>query len=87
MSHPIPWVEQELPEAFDWHLSDIVNKAPYSPYDMVLMLSEGKFIIEGKVSTHEDAQYYCDEVDDKEAWDALKALEQDELAISGPLVY
>ena len=71
-------MERETQEQYDWHLSDIIDKAPYTHADMVYMLSQGQFIIEGKISDFSDAEYYClnqKYSDSNEAWAALRAAE------------
>lgn len=66
----------EPAEAFDWYHTDIYKQTMYSHYDMVIALNNGEFIIEGEVSTFDDAldyaHHHCEETT---VWDALKDLQ------------
>jgi len=61
---------------YDHTLTDLVENPPYGHRDMIHMLSEGRFVIEGRVSNLSDAKYYADKQSgSKEMWDALIELE------------
>ena len=61
---------------YDHTLTDLVENPPYGHRDMIHMLSEGRFVIEGRVSNMSDARYYADKQSGKkEVWDALIELE------------
>lgn len=79
--------EPETKEAFDWHHLDLFNNPPYSDGDMVWEIAHGRFIIEGKPSNANYAEMYCAYRDTKEAWDALKLLDEQDLAINGPQIW
>lgn len=86
MSYSITGFEQEPQEAFDWHHQDLFNNPPYSHTDMVYMLANGQFMIEGKRSDFSDAESYCLTHDTSvEAWTALKAVNAgvNEIALTG----
>ena len=61
---------------FDYHMKDLVANPPHSNYDMVIALTEGRFIIEGYPSTFSDAELFaqrnagCEDV-----WKALAVAE------------
>lgn len=60
---------------YDYYLDDLVEAPPYSHYDMVVALAEGRFIVEGKPSTFNDAHYYATQhANESSVWDALKNL-------------
>jgi len=59
---------------YDHHLAEIVTNPPYSHFDMVTMLAQGSFVIEGKQSNVSDAEYYAQRHSEKaEVWEALRA--------------
>ena len=61
---------------FDYHMEDLVAKPPHSNYDMVIALTEGRFIIEGYPSTFQDAEMFAQRnAGSKEVWDALAIAE------------
>lgn len=76
---------KEPAEAFDWHHQDILERPPYSHYEMIVALLNGDFIIEGKVSNITDARMYADRYEDEaDVWAALEDHEHEELALNGP---
>lgn len=63
----------EPQEAYDWALSDVVAHPPYDDYWMVVALSRGEFLIEGKKSDWSDALFYAESHPElSEVWDAIK---------------
>jgi len=68
-----------MPQTLDNYnhtLTDLIENPPYGHRDMIHMLSEGRFVIEGKVSNLSDAKYYADKhPSSKAVWDALIELE------------
>lgn len=78
MSHPIATYEPVTNEMYDWHHTDIINKAPYDDYEMVMALTEGRFVIEGKQSTIEDAWNFVEARDTEEAWKAWDIVDNQE---------
>lgn len=91
MSYPIATVELEQPEQFNWHHEELFSNPPYMDIDMVYMLTQGRFIIEGKPSDFSDAEMYCHHhAHSTEAWAALKAVDAglNQTALTGPqLIY
>lgn len=87
MSHVIATYEPTKPMMFDWHHEDIINNPPYDHFDMVVALADGNFIIEGKVSNIEDAQFYADYHNgEPDVWKALEAIDNDqELILEGKI--
>ena len=61
-------------EEYNYHLDDLITNPPYSHTDMVIMLAEGLFVIEGKPSTYNQATFYAEEVNTVECWKAIKVL-------------
>lgn len=89
MSYVIPTYEPDKKEMYDWHHMDIINRPPYSHYDMVVALADGVFMIEGKKSDLKDAQLYADYHNGEPAvWQALDdiAAHTVELTIDGVCV-
>ena len=61
---------------YDHALIDLVENPPYGHRDMIHMLAEGRFVIEGRVSNWNDAQHFADKhASSKAVWDALTELE------------
>lgn len=59
-------------EDFDYTLSELVENPPYNHPDMVRMLAEGRFIVEGKPSTFSQAHYFASEHSNyPQVWEAL----------------
>lgn len=74
--------EGEPAAAFDWHHEEICDHAPYNQAHMVKLLSEGRFIIEGRQSGIDDAVFFMDwqaakHRDEGEGWAALHKLEEE----------
>ena len=64
--------ELEKKEMYDWAQVDLFNNPPYRHYDMVVLLAEGRFVIEGKQSDIHDAEHYADHhPEEPSVWQAL----------------
>lgn len=75
--------DAEVDEMYDWHHMELIQNPPYSHYDMVKMLAEGAFIVEGKKSDWDTAHHYAQEHNDvPEVWEALKELDDKEMVLT-----
>jgi len=73
---------------YDWHHSELNDRPPYGHIDMVYMLAEGRFLIEGKRSDFTDAEMFCQAHPySTDAWAALNAVEAglNKLALTGEI--
>lgn len=88
MSVEVTGVYPEKTEAFSWTYDELINQPPYSHYDMVRMLADGRFLINGHESNIEDAYVYAD-YHDREP-DVTRAIEDHNrgvLLALGDIVY
>lgn len=88
MSYPIATFEPDTPEMYDWHHEELINHMPYTQADMVRQLAAGRFIIEGKQSSLEDAELFADLLterrkDEPSMWDALDEVANYETVLYG----
>ena len=75
--------DTQVDEMYDWHMMELVQRPPYSHYDMIKMLADGAFMIEGKNSDFESAHHYATEHHDvPDVWEALKELDDREMQLA-----